>query len=325
MPSSIERDEVGEILRLLRARAALVLAFIDVLAVLEELGRGAVERQHDVLARGVAGLADRGHDEVQRSIRRRQVRREAAFVADIGVVAGLLELALQRVEDLRAAAQRFGKARRAHRHDHEFLEVDRVVGVDAAIDDVHHRHRQGAGRGAADIAIQRQVVRDRGGLGAGERDAENGVGADPALVLGAVELDQDLVDLDLVLHRHVAQGFVDLVIDGLDRLQHALAEIAVLVAVAQLDRLVGAGGGAGRNCGAADRAVLQHDVDLDRGIAAAVQDFAADDVDDGGHEVLLTSSGWALLRRFYRRDGRPKRPSRAEGGQKSRPNRALGG
>jgi hypothetical protein len=29
-----------------------------------------------------------------------------------------------------------------HGHDHEFLNVDRVVGMLAAVDDVHHRHRQ---------------------------------------------------------------------------------------------------------------------------------------------------------------------------------------
>ena len=62
----------------------------------------------------------------------------------------------------------------------------------------------------------------------------------------------------------------------------ALAEIA-LAAVAQFDRLMRAGRGAGRHRGAAHRAVFQHDVDLDGRVAAAVEDFAADDVDDGGH------------------------------------------
>ena len=76
-------------------------------------------------------------------------------------------------------------------------------------------------------------------------------------------------------------------VDRGDRLLHALAEIALLVAVAQLDRLVRPGRGAGRHGGAAARAVLQHDVDLDGRIAAAVEDFAADDVDDGGHGMVL--------------------------------------
>ena len=52
-----------------------------------------------------------------------------------------------------------------------------IVGMLAAIDDVHHRHRQGAGIDAADIAVERQTEIRRGGLGDGERDAEDGVGA----------------------------------------------------------------------------------------------------------------------------------------------------
>ena len=62
----------------------------------------------------------------------------------------------------------------------------------------------------------------------------------------------------------------------------ALAEIA-RAAVAQLDRLMRAGGGAGGHGGAAHGAVFEHDVDFDGRIAAAVENLAADDVDDGGH------------------------------------------
>ena len=79
----------------------------------------------------------------------------------------------------------------------------------------------------------------------------------------------------------------DLAIDGVHGLLHALAEIARLVAVAQLDRLMRAGGGARRHRRAAHRAVFQHHIDLDGGIAAAVENFAADDVDDGGHGCLF--------------------------------------
>ena len=156
----------------------------------------------------------------------------------------------------------------------------------AAIDDVHHRHRQGPRRGAADIAIERHVEGFGRRLGAGQRHAEDGVGAEPALVRRAVEIDHDLVDQDLLLDRHVAERLEDLAVDGLDRLLHALAEIARLVAVAQFDRLMRAGGSARRHRRAAQRAVLQHHIDLDGGIAAAIENFAADDVDDGGHGSL---------------------------------------
>ena len=82
---------------------------------------------------------------------------------------------------------------------------------------------------------------------------------------------------------------------------HALALVARLVAVAQLDRLVGAGGGARRDRRPAHGPVLEHDVDLDRRVAAAVEDLAADDVDDGGHGHYLESCGHARARGRVRR------------------------
>src|SRR6478735_1812834 len=157
----------------------------------------------------------------------------------------------------------------------------------AAIDDVHHRHRQGPGRSAADITIKRHVEGIGRRLGAGKRHAEDGIGSEPALVRRTVELDHGLVDLDLVFGRAVGERLEDLAIDGLDRLAHALAEIARLVSIAQFDRLMRAGRGARRHRRAAHRTILQHDIDLDGGVAAAVQDFAADDVDDGGHDCLF--------------------------------------
>ena len=83
-------------------------------------------------------------------------------------------------------------------HDHEFLEVDLVVGVLAAVDDVGHRHGQDPGVGAAEVAVERQAAAGRGGLGGGEADAEDRVGAELPLVLGAVGGDHRAVEPDLV-------------------------------------------------------------------------------------------------------------------------------
>ena len=71
-----------------------------------------------------------------------QARREAALVADAGAELAALQLGVQRVVDLGAPAQAFGERRRAERHDHELLEVGRVLGVLAAVEDVHQRHGQ---------------------------------------------------------------------------------------------------------------------------------------------------------------------------------------
>ena len=63
---------------------------------------------------------------------------------------------LERVINLDAGAQAFGEAVEPPGLDHEFLEIDIVVGVLAAVEDVHHRHRQRACRRPAQITIERK-------------------------------------------------------------------------------------------------------------------------------------------------------------------------
>ena len=131
------------------------------------------------------------------------------------------------------------------RHDHEFLEIDVVVGVLAAVEDVHHRHRQILGVGAAEVAVERQPDRVGGGVGDGQGDAEDGVGAELGLVGRAVQFDQQRGRVPPARRAFVAENLRgDDLVDVVDGLEDALAEIAFLVAVAQLDGLVGAGAGA---------------------------------------------------------------------------------
>jgi hypothetical protein len=91
-----------------------------------------------------------------------------------------------------------GQGAGGHGQDHELLDVDRIVGMRAAVDDVHHRHRQGARRGPADVAVERLAMRLGRRLGDGEADREDRVGAEPRLVGRAVQLDHEAVDLHLV-------------------------------------------------------------------------------------------------------------------------------
>ena len=129
----------------------------------------------------------------------------------------LLEHALEAVVDLGADAQRLLEAGGADRHDHELLQVDVVVGVLAAVHDVHHGHRQRERVDAADVLVERQLERRGGGVGGGQRDAEDGVGAELGLVRRAVELDEHAVDEALVggveAHDLLGDHVVD-VVDG---------------------------------------------------------------------------------------------------------------
>ena len=141
------------------------------------------------IARPVAGLLDRPQDQLDRGLVRRQRRREAALVALAGRVALIVEDAAQGPEDLGAGPQRFGVRPDPDRHDHELLEIGRVLGVLAAIEDVEHRDWQVRRADAAEIAVEREVVGGGGRVGTGQRDAEERVRAEPALVRRAVELD----------------------------------------------------------------------------------------------------------------------------------------
>ena len=101
-----------------------------------------------------------------------------------------------------------------------------------------------------------------------------------ALFARAVELDQDAVERQLIGGVEARQRVEDLAVDRVDRVAHAAAAIA-RAAVALFDRLMRAGRRARRHRRAAHRAVVERDLDLDRRIAAAVEDLAGMDIGDG--------------------------------------------
>jgi hypothetical protein len=149
---------------------------------------------------------------------------------------------LRCVEHFSAHAQCFLEARSAHRHHHEFLHVDVVVGVAAAVEDVHHRDRKRVRVGAANVSVEGDLKRLGDSLGRGEGDTEDCVRAKIALVACAVKLDHRAVDGALIERVHAHELFRDDGVHILHRLLHPLAEVAGGVAVAELYRLVLTGG-----------------------------------------------------------------------------------
>lgn len=151
------------------------------------------------------------------------------------------QVAAQGVEDLGAHPDGLGEGGRADGRDHELLEVERIVGVRTAIDDVHHRHRQQPGVDAADVAVQGETVGGSGRLGGGQRDAEQGIGAEPRLGLRTVEFDHRAVHGRLALGVQPDHRVRDALVDGVDGAANSLAVEAGWVSVAEFDRLPGAG------------------------------------------------------------------------------------
>ena len=66
-----------------------------------------IERDRHLVADPVAGLLDGRQDEIEGGLGGRQIGRETALVAHIGVVAVGFQRRAQRVEDFRAGAHRF--------------------------------------------------------------------------------------------------------------------------------------------------------------------------------------------------------------------------
>ena len=124
------------------------------------------------------------------------------------------------------------------------------------------------------MRVQRHACGRRRRRAPRHRDAEQRVGAEPALVRRAVERDHRLVDRPLI-GGACRDRLRDLAVDVGDRLQHALAEITLLIAVAQLERLAHARRCARRHCRASDCAPVERDVDFDCRIASRIENFAA--------------------------------------------------
>ena len=118
------------------------------------------------------------------------------------------------------------------------------------------------------------------------------IGAKPFLVGGAVQRDQGAVDVQLVFAFKARQDIEDLVVDGLDRPEHAFAAIALVIAVSPLHRLMGTGRGPrGHRCTAKGTAFQGH-LHLHRGIAAGIQYFPAANIDDCCHGLLFPLVSW---------------------------------
>ena len=277
-------DHAGGVERLALDRVGAALGVVH-------LGGSAVEGDGDLLTRLVAGVGDRGEDHLQRLGTGADVRGEAPLVTDGRGKFFILEHLFQSVEGLDAGAEGLVEGVEAQGHHHKLLHVERIVGVGTAIDDVHHRRGQQPGRGAAEIAVERQAAVLGRRVGHGERNAEDRVRAQHLLVGRAVEFEHQFVDGRLVEGIAALQFVSDAGVDALDGLQHALAQIHARVAVPLLPGLVGAGARPRWNRGTTARAVGQGDVDLNRRIAAAVENLAGVDVDNRGHEDLKEGVG----------------------------------
>ncbi len=191
------------------------------------------------------------------------------------------------MENFRTGTQRFGEGLGGDRLNHEFLNVDVVVGVLTAVQDVHHGNRHGVLTGGAvdfsNVLVQGDALVDGSGFGSGQGHGQDGVGAKLGLVLGAVGIDHDFVQRALIGGVFTHQQTFDGVVDVAHGLQYALAQVAGLVAVAQFQCFARTGRGARGGAGGAYGTAFQNDFSADGRVTATVQNFESFDVDNFTH------------------------------------------
>lgn len=107
-------------------------------------------------------------------------------------------------------------------NNHELLEGETATGVGATVQDVLEGDGQdegllGSGK-VGDVSVEGNTLLSGGSLGNGERNTEDGVGTELALVGGSIKLVQELVNLGLVLNVDVLldEGGANDVVDVLD-------------------------------------------------------------------------------------------------------------
>src|SRR3546814_7014435 len=74
-------NQIGEIIAHLGGSQRCALPGHHIFTVLEEFGRSAVERKHDIVTRLETGFFNRRHNEVKRILGRGQRRCETAFIS----------------------------------------------------------------------------------------------------------------------------------------------------------------------------------------------------------------------------------------------------
>mmetsp|Transcript_9771 Transcript_9771/g.18949 ORF Transcript_9771/g.18949 Transcript_9771/m.18949 type:complete len:448 (+) Transcript_9771:1411-2754(+) len=233
------------------------------------------------------------------------VRGEPSLVSHVGRVCAvlLLDHRLQTLVDLCDQTDALRETRGACGEDHELLHCQLVACMRPSVDDVAHRHRQHQlpgrrlPRKSSHVLVQRHALRSGTRSACSHGDPQNCVGTQdrlgpPPLVLGSVEsLHHQLVDFLLVLRVHALEFGSDDFVDVLHSLQDALPPVPPLVAVPELQSLVGSCGGATRHSRPVESTGCLH-VHLYCGVSSGVQNLSCPHfLDEGRAGEAITETG----------------------------------
>ncbi len=248
------------------------------MTILVELGAGRIETNIHLATRLEARLLDRLEDHLDCRLIGGEVGGKTTLITHRGVHPLCRQYPLQRMEHLGTVADRLGNGICTHRQNHELLQIDTVVGVLTTIDDVHHRYWHLVGGIWSEVTVERSLLLIGCGMSRSHRYRQQRIGAQAPLVLGAIQIDHDLVHLLLGSHILALQRIVDLAIDVGNRLQHPLATVTALVTITQLNRFTRAGRGTGGDRSAPHRTGGGGYIDFNRGISTGINNLASYDL-----------------------------------------------
>src|SRR5437588_4135041 len=260
---------------------ALALQLVPTLTV--ELAGSRVDGDEDLITGAVTASLDRLHQQADGVLVCLELGSEASLVALPGAKPARMEDFLEGMKYLGSPSESLPVGGSSRGRHHEFLEVDPSLGVATAVEDVHQGDRKNYLGLGQECAVEWLVLRRRGCAGAGEGGAQNGVRTQLRLVGGAVEGDQSLVDSSLVGDVRARERVGDRAADIGHRGEHALSLVAGAIAVAQLDSFVGSGRSSRGDRRASALAGVEHDIHLNRRVAARIQDLARGDLSNRWH------------------------------------------
>ena len=133
---------------------------------------------------------------------------------------------LKVVKNFHAAAQSLTKGIHTNGLDHEFLNVDVVVGMGPAIENIHHRHWHAHGAATSqrvDMPVQRYVLAGRRSLRRCQRDRQQRVGSEPRLIFGTVQIEHASIQIELIRCVDAPKTFAYLSVDEIYRFANTSA------------------------------------------------------------------------------------------------------
>ncbi len=187
------------------------------------------------------------------------------------------------MEGLSTIAKGFFKARSAHGDNHEFLQVEVVIGMCATVDDVHHRNGKLHCTHTTKIAIKGKTHFFSSCAGNCHGDCQNSISTKAALIFCAIKSNHLAIDQGLIGCFHAANQVSDFAIDVFNSLQDALTTVALRILITEFNSFTDTRGGARRHSCAARSTTFQNDFRFDRGVATAIEDLATNYINNSTH------------------------------------------